>query len=332
MKVRMTMWQWLEAFPAQTATPNDWKRACGDHYAAACPFLLPTGECAEWWPCPHRRPCECEHRIVKHSPDHFVAACRCKDGGCPPVRLRAEDVALLELDWPKLGRAIAKALGCDARKAEFRLSATKQVASFASAALPVVLTIQHDREAFLNVVAGLVAQLRERFILLAPTNRWLDGNSKSLLANAHAGFFDLRSLVELTRSGLRAKKSAGELFSPFLPQSTDGATDDEARRLFALLKEMNPDGKSVTAPPIEVFRLYCLEGMSRNKIADRFGCARSLITLRFKEIEQKLGRHPKALRALSPQFERIEDSLSDPRARRIHRKSAIDERETDERE
>jgi len=41
-------------------------------------------------------------------------------------------------------------------------------------------------------------------------------------------------------------------------------------------------------------------------------------------IEQKLGRKPAGLRTISNEFERIADSLSDPRARRINRQRALD--------
>jgi hypothetical protein len=53
----------------------------------------------------------------------------------------------------------------------------------------------------------------------------------------------------------------------------------------------------VREPPIvQVFRFYCVEGLPR------CGCVESLITLRLQQIEQKLGRPPAELRALSSQF------------------------------
>ncbi|HMJ91654.1 MAG TPA: hypothetical protein VK530_17665 [Candidatus Acidoferrum sp.] len=324
-------WHCLEQLPGLVAVPATWRLGSGEQFDFVRPALLRAGNStASSFPCPNG--CGCAHRVVERDGGSFVAVCECESWNCEDIPLTRDDVALLELNWSKLGRAVTKAFGCDVRETDFGLASTKQIASFASAALPVVLTIQHEREDFLNVVAQLVARLRERFILLAPTSRWLDANAQALLANAHAGFFDLHSHVELTRNGLRAKKSAGELFSLFLPQMKDAATDDEARGLFALVKAMNPDGKVVLAPHLDVFRLYCVEQLSRNQIAERCGCVPSLVSLRFRELEKKLHRPMKSLRTLSDQFERIGDSLADSRAEHIHRKNAIDESDSDDRD
>ena len=49
-------------------------------------------------------------------------------------------------------------------------------------------------------------------------------------------------------------------------------------------------------------------------------------------IQKKTGLSPAALRALSPHIEKIRDEMSDSRARKIHRPTAIyGEDETDER-
>jgi hypothetical protein len=109
------------------------------------------------------------------------------------------------------------------------------------------------------------------------------------------------------------------------PLGEDAVSDDEARRLFALLRELDSVGQPRKAPASMVFRLFCQEGLSRVEVAKRCGCVESLVTLRLKQIEAKLGRKPAELRQVSGHFERIEDSLSDPRARRLRRESAIDD-------
>jgi hypothetical protein len=65
-------------------------------------------------------------------------------------------------------------------------------------------------------------------------------------------------------------------------------------------------------------------------VAKACRCVPSLITLRLKSIEKKLGRKPTELRTLSTHFEKIADSLTDPNARRIHRQSAIDDADSDD--
>jgi hypothetical protein len=90
------------------------------------------------------------------------------------------------------------------------------------------------------------------------------------------------------------------------------------------LQELD-DGKVVKAPAVQVFRLYCMQALSRAQVAKQCKCAPSLVTLRLKAIEQKLGRKVAELRQLSGHFEKIDDSLRDDRARKVRRRSAIDD-------
>jgi hypothetical protein len=111
--------------------------------------------------------------------------------------------------------------------------------------------------------------------------------------------------------------------------ATEPVSEDEARRLFALLRALELESNFRKAPVTRVFMLYCLDGKSRDAVARDCNCSPSLITLRLQAIERKLGRKPAELRQFSDHFERIADSLSDSRARRIDRRRAIDGSEPD---
>lgn len=102
------------------------------------------------------------------------------------------------------------------------------------------------------------------------------------------------------------------------------ASDDDARRLFALLRALELETKFFKAPVTRVFMLYCLDGKTRDAVAKDCDCSPALITLRLKAIEEKLGRRPSDLRILSDQFESIADSLTDSRASRIDRERAME--------
>ncbi len=95
-----------------------------------------------------------------------------------------------------------------------------------------------------------------------------------------------------------------------------------ARQVFALVKELEGDSRWRKAPIVRVFRLYCIECLPVMKVARRCGCSRSLIFMRLNQLRTKLGRDPAELRQLSSHFERIEDSIRDPRARRIYRRES----------
>jgi len=108
------------------------------------------------------------------------------------------------------------------------------------------------------------------------------------------------------------------------------ASDEDARRLFALLKALESEGNYRKAPVTRVFQLHCLEGLTRDVVAKQCRCVPSLVTLRLKAIEQKLGRKASELRQLSGHFERIAESLTEQRARRVHRASALDQPDDDD--
>jgi hypothetical protein len=60
------------------------------------------------------------------------------------------------------------------------------------------------------------------------------------------------------------------------------------------------------------------------EVARRCGCFRSLVFDRLRQLRRTLGRDPAELRQFSSQFEEIEDSLRDPRAKRIYREGPIE--------
>jgi hypothetical protein len=323
------LWRCLDNIHGLGGVPALWRSWLGGEFAIfERAFLERRAEPASSYPCPQE--CGCEHDLVERTDGNFVAVCTCDPWNCDDFAVLRDEAALLELNWPRLGRAISKAFDCDYRETDLHLPLTRQIGSKFANAVPVVLTVQNDRDDFRQVVAGVVAQLGKPFILLGPTSRFVDANSIGLLHGARAEFFDLASHVTLLPGGmLQARKSGGELFSRFLPQTGEPASDDEARRLFALMEALESESNYRKAPVTRVFQLYCKDGLSRDEVARQCHCVPSLITARLQAIERKLGRKPSELRQFSSQFERISDSLSDDRAAHIHRKNAMDDSESD---
>ena len=317
-------WCCLEEIPTLSAVAAEWKQHTHQDFDAfKAGFLQKAERNAKSFPCPNK--IGCTHEVIPRGRE-FVGVCKDDDGsGCDDILLTPDDVAVWELNRSRLGRVIAKSFDCDAKDVDLGLPGTKQIAAFSNAALPVVLVIQPDRASFANAVAQLVAKLKEHFILLAPTSRFLDGNSSGLLKTAKAGFFDLESnLILLAGGKLQARKSGAVLFSPYLAQVSEPISDNEARVLFASIKALESESNYRKAPVTRVFQLYCLDKLSRNETAKACRCVPSLITLRLKVIHKKLGRKPLELRGISSHFEGIADSLTDSRAPHIDRKRAID--------
>ena len=90
------------------------------------------------------------------------------------------------------------------------------------------------------------------------------------------------------------------------------------------------DGSTESHPTLLLRQIHCLEGLTRNSVALRCHCAPTLVTLRLQTIEKKLGRKASELRQLSGHFERIAESLTDERARRVHRAGVLDQPEESE--
>jgi hypothetical protein len=250
--------------------------------------------------------------------------CACDPPNCEDFAVTLAEATLLELNWSRLGRALCGALKCDARDTDLGVAGARQIGAFLAAAVPVVLSIQDDREDFRQALAGVAARLGRPFIFLVPTSGFMDAVGLDMLRGARAAFFDLQTNVLLTPSGvLQAKESPMELFSAFVPDAAGPAADEVARRVFAMVEALEAPGKWRKAPVTKVFQLYCVKCLSRAEVAKRCGCVPSLVTLRLKFIGKKLGRKPIELRQLSAQFDQIEDSLSDPRAKATYRKGAI---------
>lgn len=322
------LWQSLEQVRGLCGATVTWKRRLGDSFEPfASAFLRRLEEKAESIWCEE---CYCAHAVITHPDGKIVGVCECDPWNCDDMQLSADDVALWELNWTKLSRAVARAFDCEWKESELASSGARQIGTFGGVGLPVILCIAHERMEFRGIVAELAARMRDGFVLFAPTTAFVDLHSKELLSHARAAFFDLASHVILWPNGtLRASRSGGELFSALVAKQKP-IEENIASQLFGMVKALESERPVRKAPILQVFRLYCMEGLSREEVAARCGCAESLVTLRLQSIEAKLGRAPRKLRQLSSHFERVAESLTDERARRVHRTSALDQPEDPE--
>jgi hypothetical protein len=318
------VWQCLENVRGLVGVPALWRSWLGGEFDAfSRAFLRKKRERAKSFPCP--RECGCAHEIIERSDGSLVAVCCCEPWNCDDFAVTLQDLALLELDWPRLGRALCAALKCDLRESHLGLRGARQIGAFSAATVPVVLTIQNERNDFRNVVAELVARWRQPFILFAPTSRFMDGPCCELLATCKAEFFDVESHVILTPQGnLRARKPAGELFARFSPDAKEPVPESVARQIFALVEKLE-GGKRMKEPsPLKVFMLYCGRELTAQQVAVECGCAKGTVVSRLKMIRNATGVDPDKLRAYSPHLQNIEEDITDSRAKRIHRKATVD--------
>lgn len=323
-------WSALESERALHGTALDWLRAMGDHFQPfKAAFFRKQRKSADTIFC---EKCFRHHLVVRlESPPDLLAfdPGTDEDFHCPDFAVTPADVSVWELNWIRLGRALCQALGLDCRFVWLNLLNTFQIGSWSADAVPVILTIQSQRSGLRLIVSDLTARLRQRFILLTPTNRNFDAQIQELLGNVQAAIFPLDATVALTENGvLQPRVRPGELFSRFTPEPT--LSDDAALRAFAVIKSLDTNVKLREAPVLTVFRLYCIESFSVEQIGKKLRCSKATVINRLRTIRQKTGVEPKRLRSYSSQFSEMESSLSDSRARRIHRRAAMDELGADE--
>jgi len=318
-------WRCLEDLRGLVAVRAGWRaRLDGDFDAARGAFLRARPDAAAAFPCPNE--CGCFHEVVRHDGGRIVGVCRCESWNCDDIPLTEEDLVLLELNWSRLGRALASAFGLDPKEAAFGVPGAMQIGSFGGAGLPIVLSIQHEPGEFRAALTELAVRLREGFIVLSPTSRWFDVRSKELLASAKAGFFDLESHVALLPGGrLQVGNSAGELFARYLPEKAEAVNASDGKRVFELFKKL-ATAKGISKAPLEtVFRLTVLEGHSQGKTARLCGCVAPLISRRVKTIEGRFGMSIEQLRNYASVILEMEASVKGDRVRKRKRGAPRDE-------
>jgi hypothetical protein len=323
-------WLSLEAIPGQCAVLPVWRDFTGEDFEAFRTLCLDVSDRTTClFPCPWAP--ICAFRIVRPAIPGapIIGHCETRPPQCEDVIFSETDILPLQVNWKKLARALCKAFGLDSRFSTLRLPGTFQIGNWSADNVPVLLAVQSRPTFQHQAVCELVASLNQKFILFTPTAGMMDVPSLQMLTRVHAEFFPLDTNVILTPNGtLHPTKTPGELFANFRPQRRDAVEENVARQLFALAKTLDSNyGRKAT--PSEVMRLYCVEGLEAGQIASKLKCARSLVYLRLQLLASKLGRNPSELRQFSSHFEKMEGSLSDARARRIHRPTQADPNPSD---
>jgi hypothetical protein len=252
-----------------------------------------------------------------HDPNRVLAAvCRCDDHpGCPDLQLTPADLEIWALSWPRLARELCRALELAQQFVELAISNTRQIGSWSSAAVPVLLTIQPDRERLRTIILELIARFGRRFIVLAPAARHLDAACLELLEKADAICFPLDACLVLTDNAtLRPIRPPGELFGRFAPK-LDDSDFSEAQRVFALVQQLDAGARNKLPSVLTVFRLYCIEDLTVDQIADKCRCAKSTVSNRLHQIRKTTGTDPITFRRMSGHFDRMMDQTTDSRAR-----------------
>lgn len=298
----MSLWTKIETAPASAAWFS-WKLRFGKELPKVRPlFLKKIRGRAESVPCPGH--CGCPHLVTEEN----VGVCNC--GDCEPIPLTAADVEVWQPNWTSLGNKVRDGFDLEHKACEFSVAMVWQVGSFGGGALPIILIVQPDRVAFNEAIAQLVARVPGRFVVLTPTDAFHDIESRELLGRVHAGLHDLESNMTVLPSGVLVPvKSAGELFSPYLPEIRATQTASEAQRIFAMLLKLKSKRVGMKAPLYDVFVLLVLEDASQTEVARECRCSKATVSARVKELESEFERSIKQLKAFAKPLNELQRSV-----------------------
>jgi hypothetical protein len=103
--------------------------------------------------------------------------------------------------------------------------------------------------------------------------------------------------------------------------------EDVARSAFALLQKLELDAPVKAPSVLTVFRLYCVDGFSAERVARRCRCSKGTVMSRLRFIEERTGVKPEQFRAMSGHLQQVDDDLRESGAREIYRQGLANETE-----
>ena len=214
------LWITLERFGVPATMMAEWRDVLREDYDDASPFLRPTDNVAEAFPCTNRPHCGCRHAVIMHAPNDVVAACRCDRRQCRTIPLQPKDILIYALDRRRLCDAIQDCLGLEpARDRCGSLPCARNaflVGTFGPTCSPVYFSHHQTSAEFLAELVGLMSLQLEPFILLAPTDFNLSVPVQGLLQRQKCAFLGLSRYLALDGPGrFRLVQSPGPVLDQF---------------------------------------------------------------------------------------------------------------------
>jgi hypothetical protein len=354
------LWHSLEILSTQAALPMEWKQELGDDFAAARVLLRPTQHQVGSYPCSHPISCGCRHRVMFDSPEDVSAVCDCEEAACEPISLRPSDLIVYALDIGMLAAALRGAFHLnELESVGFEEVRSRLVGGWGLRRSRVFFNVPVSEKGLLKEIDRLCATVPDPFVLLMPTSRFCTPMVERALRLQGCAHLALAGIVTPTAPGIleivpAAKIAVDTVLGDFGKRVAQGRPLDRAiarveekldtiansrredhideedqpaevaRQVLALAKKLDTATRLQRPGILTVFRLYCINEMSATQIAKRCGCSKTAIMKRLKILARKIGMPPGRLRKYSAQFERMEEEMSDGRAKRIYRQGLAD--------
>ncbi len=222
------LWPALEAIPGAQATLAEWRDRLGADLPSLQALLRPTDQFAASIPAagdPYT-----SYQVVWHAADDIVGVHDC---GGPTITLTKADVLIYRLDYQRLIRHVAAALGLETALAvvegiphTYRIGTYRPFAGFA---FSTYLTLPLESADLQYAAEKILSMDDEPIILLAPTGNRMRPACKSLLVQRKACFLPLSESIETDSQGnwsvtAAAKQQLAIFQQAVVPQAADSTS------------------------------------------------------------------------------------------------------------
>lgn len=234
------LWTSLDSLSSQAGVLADWRREMGADFDAARGYLQPTGELSTSFPCTHQPPCGCYHEVNPHAQGDLVAACRCADGDCPPIRLEPTDLIVHALNTRKLGDSIRFALGFEPAPtgSAHDLRNVLRIGTYGALCTPVFFYCPHDEAALLGEIADLWNPGAVPFIFVTPTRDCYSATVEAAIHRSSSLLISCSATLAVEAGGnLRVIRPVGPLLQDFANRRAEGPGLEALTKHAALIIE-----------------------------------------------------------------------------------------------
>jgi hypothetical protein len=210
-------WRGLEEVEGLTSTKLHWLAACGPSlFQFLEPFLIPTGERAEWIPDPTDRMRQMRVIPAFHRKYSDFIAISEEEPRSEDVPLSAQDLAVYRLDMSRFGQGIASALGFTKTVSVPLVSGNvARLGWMPTHGLDVVLVLPCRDDDLLKALDQVRPKIRGELALITPTNHTVIPHIRSAIDNGLLQQATLSHLLSVAENGtLTSVRDVTECFTP----------------------------------------------------------------------------------------------------------------------
>lgn len=216
--------------PDPSGIDVEWRQWLGEEYAYLKPFIQPTQALAQSYPCPSPGGVGCPRGIHKQGEDEYVAFCRDVPKRCESVKLQRKDLIVYTFDIPSFCRHLARQLQFHSKVSHdddfpFLWRVGKYI-PIAGQRFAVNLVLASEKAIFDQVLDRLLVRENSPFIILCPTDSFLDDRHADLLNRKKASCLFLSETLGFDGEQITAAAPPEDIFAPFRRMALPGGHVD----------------------------------------------------------------------------------------------------------